>query len=321
MCVVRSVISPKAVVLTLYALLGQAPTPSATNSTKIDQAPTPSATNSTEIVSYSDGGFFVPSSPSNEIVFARDVEAEWNETVLKTHNSHRSRAGLPEFQWNEALAGVARDWLQSDTMSLHCDQSTIAHSPKDFRTKHPASPYYYLGETAVSKELPAQEVWNAVQLAQEAIGRWGEPMVRNVSYGRWGSACTVGNVRSGVAEGFFQSLWAETREVGCEAALCGVKGWGDHTSWKTFLLVCEYGPGGNVIGELPFSPTTATILGLSSSPCDGQLTDSEWLHWERSDGLNYPLPAGRGAISSSAFGFLGSVRIMSLFVLIVNAAM
>merc|ERR1719335_366730 len=213
MCVLRFVISPKSVVLTLYALLGQ--------------APTPSATNSTEIVSYSDGGFFVPSSPSNEIVFARDVEAEWNETVLKTHNSHRSRAGLPEFQWNEALAGIARDWLQSDTMSLHCDKSTIAHSAKDFRTKHPASPFYYLGETAVSKELPAQEVWNAAQLAQEAIGRWGEPMVRNVTYGRWGSACTAGaeEWQRVEAEGFFQRLWAETREVGCEAALCGVKGW------------------------------------------------------------------------------------------------
>jgi len=146
-------------------------------------------------------------------------------------------------------------------------------------------------------------------------------MVRNVTYGRWGSACTAGaeEWQRVEAEGFFQRLWAETREVGCEAALCGVKGWGDHTSWKTFLLVCEYGPGGNVIGELPFSPTTATILGLSPTPCDGPLTDSEWLIWERSDDLNYPRPLGRGA-TSSAFGFLGSVRLMSLFVLIVSAA-
>merc|ERR1711924_10091 len=85
-----------------------------------------------------------------------------------------------------------------------------------------------------------------------------------------------------------------------EAAFCGIndnKLYGDGT-WKTFFLVCEYGPGGNVIGELPFSPTTASILGLSSSPCDGALSDSEWLHWERWDAKNYPLPSRYSATSN-----------------------
>lgn len=242
-----------------------------------------------------------------KIEFASDKEATWEEAVLSLHNHPRLAAGLPAFQWNNALAGVAREWLQSDAMSSRCDTSNVAHSSKDFRTKHPASPFYYLGETAVSKELHLGELkartepWNAVQLAKEAASRWGRS---NISYGRWGSACTVGKVHTALpvlsdqnpgtaklmaaAAGRFQSLWADTREVGCEAAFCGQHG---NENWKTFLFLCEYGPGGNILGELPFSPTTASILGLSSSPCDGPLSDSELTYWERWDTKNYPLPA------------------------------
>jgi len=71
-------------------------------------------------------------------------EAEWNETVLKTHNSHRSRAGLPEFQWNEALAGIARDWLQSDTMSLHCDKSLSLTALRTFAQNTQHRPFIIL---------------------------------------------------------------------------------------------------------------------------------------------------------------------------------
>lgn len=268
-----------------------------------------------------------------EMAFASDTETKWSEVVVATHNSPRVRVGLPAFQWNDELAGIAREWLKSDTMSAQCTSSTVVHSSKEFRTRHPASPFYYLGETAVSKELPAQvESWDALQLAQQAIGRWGVPMAQNVTYGRWGSACTVEKfsiatdqedqrlgIALAVAEGFFQSLWAETREVGCEAAFCGFNNNQNdgNENWKTFLLICEYGPGGNVIGELPFSPTTASMLGLSSSPCDGPLSDSEWLHWERWDGKNYPLPVGQAAING-ATAWHWSTQAM-VFVFLVHA--
>lgn len=267
--------------------------------------------------------------------FASDKEATWNEIVLSTHNHPRLQAGLPPFQWNNALAGVAREWLKSDMMSVGCDTSTVVHSSKDFRTEHPESPFYYLGETAVSKELPPQaEPWDAVQLARQAVSRWGDPIAQNISYGRWGSKCTVDKVRiatvkagqepgltMAIAEGFFQSLWAETREVGCEAAFCGISDnqtFGNET-WKTFLFVCEYGPGGNVRGELPFSPTTATILGLSSSPCDGPLSDSEWLHWERWDTKNYPLPSGHTA-ANSAGDLRRSLHAAVVLIFLIHAA-
>jgi hypothetical protein len=44
---------------------------------------------------------------------------------------------------------------------------------------------------------------------------------------------------------------------------------------STWLLVCEYGPGGNLEGELPFSPTVAAKLGLDPEPCDGPLSPTE----------------------------------------------
>ena len=48
-------------------------------------------------------------------------------------------------------------------------------------------------------------------------------------------------------------------------------------------MVCNYGPGGNVQGVLPFSPKTATKLGLQAEPCDGELTDSEDRFWVSAD--------------------------------------
>ena len=37
----------------------------------------------------------------------------------------------------------------------------------------------------------------------------------------------------------------------------------------------RYGPGGNLLGELPFSPTVARKLGLRPEPCDGALSRAE----------------------------------------------
>jgi len=155
-----------------------------------------------------------------KVEFTSSTEAKWSEAMLSSHNLPRQRVGLPAFQWNNALAAVAREWLRSDSMLLQCSSSSsVVHSSKEFRTQHPVSPFYYLGETAASKELPAgADSTDAIQLAQEAVGRWSKQTVR---YGRWGSACTVEDIEVptaleedqklemalAAAEGFLQSLW------------------------------------------------------------------------------------------------------------------
>lgn len=222
--------------------------------------------------------------------------------VLEAHNQLRRHAGLPLLKWNSELRSIAEQWTVASGTALEC--GGILHSPKQFRTAHPSSPFYYLGETLASRRIGLEEMSlsTGTRLATDAVSRWGHSMLRNVSYGRWGSACTVSavwgdkslNEALAVVEGFFQSMWVETTEVGCEAAFCD-NSTQSSVSTRSFMLVCEYGPGGNVIGELPFSPATATHLGLSHEPCDGTLSNQEWQKWERWDAKHYPLPHANGA--------------------------
>jgi len=251
--------------------------------------------------------------PSGVKLFGENVST----ALLDAHNGLRRRAGLPELRWSTALQGIANEWLLSSARDNHCRGAF--HSSREFRTAHPSSPFYYLGETVATRSLPLSGGPDKEKLAIEAVHRWGAPMLRNVTYGRWGSPCSVRlvyNVRVlsealAVAEGLFQTLWAETTEVGCEAAFCE-----DAASSKpsrSFLLVCEYGPGGNVLGELPFSPTTSTYLDLRPDPCDGPLTDSEWLQWERWDAKHYPLPVAEGTVGLSiGFAVLASLCVIRI---------
>lgn len=231
--------------------------------------------------------------------------------VRDAHNLLRRHAGLPELMWSGALRDIAREWTIASATEMRCEG--VRHSSKDFRTAHRNSSFYYVGETITSRRLPRSGYPNNTgtgrELATEAVKRWGHPMLQNVNYGRWGSACTVSQIccddgqalseALAVVEGFFQSMWVGTNEVGCEAAFCDFNNAVDIPT-RSFILVCEYAPGGNVIGELPFSPTTAAHLDLSSDPCDGPLTDLEWLKWERFDAKHYPLPAGQ----ASSCGFI-----------------
>ncbi|TPP65506.1 GLIPR1 protein 1 [Fasciola gigantica] len=61
-----------------------------------------------------------------------------------------------------------------------------------------------------------------------------------------------GNCRSGMCGHYTQLVWASTTHVGC-----GVRDCGFNANFPYGLsIVCNYGPGGNMIGELPYEQGT-----------------------------------------------------------------
>jgi len=258
------------------------------------------------------------------------------EAFLEAHNGFRTSGKLPPLRWSESLAELARGWVQECSVKYHCEgirhsPVELRRAP-DRKSKDDVElPYYYLGENLAWKRLKAGTlasgsdetlVPEAATRTKEAVQSWYDQRT-DYTYGRWGASCLtapppqtasssttapqapqqnnsmmVEQLREmAKIEGYSQVMWADTEELGCEAALCegieleSAEG-GPSRRWDTFLVVCQYGPGGNLPGELPFSPTAAAHLGFpSTDPCDGPLTENEWLKWERWDEIYYPVPS------------------------------
>eukprot|EP00397_Hematodinium_sp_SG-2012_P066629 GEMP01100485.1.p1 GENE.GEMP01100485.1~~GEMP01100485.1.p1 ORF type:complete len:140 (+),score=24.14 GEMP01100485.1:204-623(+) len=77
-------------------------------------------------------------------------------------------------------------------------------------------------------------------------------------YGHVGDRCTKGcegRTAPPCAVGHFtQMLWESSSAVGCMVSKC-------LSERKTYISVCYYGPGGNVVGSVPFSAAVAKRLG------------------------------------------------------------
>ena len=96
-----------------------------------------------------------------------------------------------------------------------------------------------MGENlALSVGLPVSS------LVESAITGWVEGEMDNYDY--------ANNSCSGVCGHYTQVVWRDTQKVGCAVQQCETfTGLG--SSWDNgHITVCNYSPGGNYIGELPY---------------------------------------------------------------------
>jgi hypothetical protein len=216
--------------------------------------------------------------------------------MLAKLNLYRSAASLPPLRWSSDLArmaGIYAGWCRDN---YNCE-GTI-QSPVYFRSTQHAQwspgmepkfpkgvPYYYVGETLSSRRVNKTD--NEGRDLHGAIADWYGELAMGYVYGRMGEHCTWPEMTDpdhgavGHPTSMTQLLWQMTSEVGCAWMSCP-----DTHPIKpieTRLVVCEYGPGGNLMGELPFGPSVATKIGLNPEPCDGPLTNTEWIKYEGVD--------------------------------------
>lgn len=183
----------------------------------------------------------------------------FQEDIVAGHNRVRSYGGVPMAFWSEGLAKMAQDRVEVLVKDKGC---VIQHSPSEDRFYEAG--FEYIGENLYKvvgmtpTGVDVADAWYA-ELDEYNYGRVGDKCTRSRCQANswWNSAsappCTIGH--------FTQMMWHESRHIGC-----GLKKCPDEAK-TTYIAVCNYGDGGNLVGELPFGKESARSLGFAPTPC------------------------------------------------------
>lgn len=133
---------------------------------------------------------------------------------LDPHNAARKAVGVPDIAWSDEIAKEAQSWANY-LASIGCP---VNHGGNDM-----------YGQNLDSSNPP--------HTCTEAVNRWVAEKA-HYHYGRFPNYCD-----SGYSCGHYtQVVWKDTQFVGCGTARCG----------DSAVLVCDYYPPGNYLGEYPY---------------------------------------------------------------------
>lgn len=181
-----------------------------------------------------------------------EATGDFDYDVLEAHNAVRSFAGIAPLQWSQPLAQMA----SSRVRKLAEDGCYIRHTPPSERMQQGG--FYYIGENLykvinmVPTGVDIVDAWYA-EIADYTFGRVGKDCVTSKCSGRTSPPCAVGH--------FTQVMWGDSKFVGCARAEC------PNQAKRTFVAVCDYGEGGNIVGSAPFWPQHAEKLGFRKKVC------------------------------------------------------
>ena len=134
--------------------------------------------------------------------------------ITAAHNAVRAGVGVAPMVWDEALADLASGFV------FDC---AFEHSSTAERSG--VAGFDYVGENLYLSGYPPT--------GAQVSDAWAS---EEVSYNYVTNTCTA------VCGHYTQMVWAESTALGCAIKECS-GGW---------LVACEYGPGGNLVGERPY---------------------------------------------------------------------
>lgn len=135
------------------------------------------------------------------------------QALLAHHNQERVAVGTPRLNWSAQLASFAQRWAQ---------QLAQSGCQMQHRQNSPYGENIYMGTAQTYRSIDASIAW-----ANEKRYYRGGPLNESNWY------------RSGH---YTQMVWRDTQYIGCGEAYCG--------SYR--MVVCNYSPAGNVIGQSPY---------------------------------------------------------------------
>jgi pathogenesis-related protein 1 len=144
--------------------------------------------------------------------------------ILDAHNAYRTEVGVPALTWSDDLAKFAQDWANELALNRSCQ---LSHRPDD--ENDPWNQKY--GENIY---LGGGSNWTPTVL--DAVASWGEEKKDfdvNTKNCKDGSVCGH----------YTQMIWKNTNEVGCGISVCPD---------GNVIVVCNYNPSGNWVGETPY---------------------------------------------------------------------
>lgn len=141
------------------------------------------------------------------------AHADPSDELLAAHNAYRSNLGLPPLQWSGRLAANAQSWAE--------------HLAETGEFEHSGPGQNLAMATSGSESLT------------QLVDLWGSEQA-DFTNGTFPDISTTGNWMD--VGHYSQMVWRATTEVGCGFA----EGNGQD------ILVCDYDPPGNVMGERAF---------------------------------------------------------------------
>jgi len=186
------------------------------------------------------------------------LDGSWShnlaDDLVIAHARLRERAGLPALREDSELTASAGNAAWHIARSSGCE---IYHSSTSSRMN--SAGFYYVGEN-LYKVIGMEPTGGGIADA------WYAEM-KDYRYGTVGESCTkgcLGRANPPCQTGHFtQMMWADSTSIGCAMEKCS-------DASDTFVAVCQYGPGGNIVGELPFDSHTASRLSLGTTQCSEQ---------------------------------------------------
>lgn len=148
---------------------------------------------------------------------AHRLSSQDAQKMLRLHNQVRADVGVGPLRWSESLASHAQQWADH----LAATRCGLQHRPRSGKWRGVYGENLFIGTLGYYGVKDAVMAW-----AEERSLYPGGPYQAG-----W----------RGVGH-YTQMVWRKTRMVGCATAVC--KG--------NLLVVCNYDPPGNYIGEYPY---------------------------------------------------------------------
>jgi len=144
--------------------------------------------------------------------------------ITRAHNAARKHVGVPPLEWDDRLAATARAWARR-CVDREAPRGMLDHNP-DRGEGHPE----YVGENIMASTAPVS--------GRQAVDSW---VVEAEDYDHARNRCARGRV----CGHYTQVVWEATERVGCATHTCPRLDF-------PYVVVCDYGPGGNLRGRPPY---------------------------------------------------------------------
>lgn len=159
--------------------------------------------------------------------------SSFNDEILCAHNARRGTFPTPtpvpaidDLQWDQALTAIAADYAAQCTWGHNANRSE----------NYPG----YVGENLAlfSSGYPVNG------LAESTLNNWVEGEMSDYNYADNSCSETCGH--------YTQVVWRDTEGVGCAVQQCASITNLDSSWDNSYLVVCNYSPGGNYAGQRPY---------------------------------------------------------------------
>ncbi len=160
-----------------------------------------------------------PNIPANDnISIGSNLSAKEVQQLIGLHNKVRADVGVVPLTWSKKLAIYSQEWA-NNLASIDCD---LRHRPRSGKWKQEYGENLFIGTSGYYGVADAVKSWESEKIYYQ------------------GQTLDSSNYHD--SGHYTQVVWKTTEQIGCAKAECN----------GNLIVVCNYNPPGNVLGQRPY---------------------------------------------------------------------